>query len=1137
MAITAGFKQQCPSCEAMVPIRDPKLIGRKIDCPKCKYRFVVEDPGEPAEEDEEVAQDEADAKGKSGRRFRDEDEGTPAKGKSGPRRRPDEAEEEGKPKKKGLGSPQLMIGIGLGVVALILLGVVGWLFWGGGDNASTASRSGGSSTPATPPGDTGEEKEKANKAAAPAATPLTALTHLLPAETEAIADIHLKELMATPLGRTIFDTPNFIIPGVFRAEGMSQRLGFPVDKVDLLLQGWSFTGGWAINVVHVTEPIDLNKVKAALGAKNGTKVNNQEYFILDANPWLETLGRVSAALLLQMPVNLHESHARQLALWQRDPNTVVIADEEAVKALLQAGGQFKKHAQPAPVAQAPAGEEKTGGKPGGMTGMMDGGRGGRGGPPPGMRGPPSVASAGSGGTPRPGIGGAAGAAGTQAAGGDEPPPPPTVAFLTVDPRLKKMLDRLESKKPLLSLALNTGRAAEARVPILRLNTVRLHDILRTVLEESTILGTALQMKENVEVTLALDCANEDIARKFDDRLRGDDGKNLATALTEALGSEVKLATDEANQPAGPGGRRAAAGTRPGGPAGMMGPGGMGQGQMSQAQMMMGQMMQQQRRRGQGRGGPGGAGGEGDDAMAGRPGAMGAPQQGRFRPPGMTGQNPPQEEQEPEKPTSTIKVTLTDKTLELVRITLIDQAANAKVLDGGFRHWVLQQKGNLDMADGKSRVHELANAIRTHEETHQRQFPRGTIERPVPSSRAGRPYPPDQRLSWLTEILPNLGPDQQALYSRIQMDKSWRDPEKNLGLAATLVPQFLDPANKQRWVLYPGMTQETAATHYVGIAGIGLDAASYPANDPQYVNKLGVFGYDRATRLSDIKDGASNTIFAAEVPSTFKRPWMAGGGATVQGVPEKGSVRPFVSTKYGGKAGTMAIMADGSVRFVPETISDDVFQALCTINGGESVIVNRDAPKVNPPEERVVEAAPVQPPQLPDTAPGKAGPRPTARGGAATGWKPFTSKEGGFTALLPAGTPVEQKQTVNTPVGEITVHVVGVQVKKDEEGYLVIYSDLPGGAIQQSGIADAILENAKAGATANVPGSKLTGEKKISLGSYPGRELDLELPNKVLMRIHVYLVKNRQYQVIATASKEKLASKDVERFFASFKVEN
>ena len=37
----------------MVPIRDPGLIGRKIDCPKCKYRFVVEEPVPEEDADDE----------------------------------------------------------------------------------------------------------------------------------------------------------------------------------------------------------------------------------------------------------------------------------------------------------------------------------------------------------------------------------------------------------------------------------------------------------------------------------------------------------------------------------------------------------------------------------------------------------------------------------------------------------------------------------------------------------------------------------------------------------------------------------------------------------------------------------------------------------------------------------------------------------------------------------------------------------------------------------------------------------------------------------------------------------------------------------------------------------------------------
>jgi hypothetical protein len=57
MAVSPSFKQECPSCEAMVAIKDPSLIGKKVECAKCKYRFVVEDP---------VEQDESAVKAASG---------------------------------------------------------------------------------------------------------------------------------------------------------------------------------------------------------------------------------------------------------------------------------------------------------------------------------------------------------------------------------------------------------------------------------------------------------------------------------------------------------------------------------------------------------------------------------------------------------------------------------------------------------------------------------------------------------------------------------------------------------------------------------------------------------------------------------------------------------------------------------------------------------------------------------------------------------------------------------------------------------------------------------------------------------------------------------------------------------------
>src|SRR5438874_8336525 len=44
----AGFRVTCPSCEEPVRIKDESAIGKKVDCPTCKYRFVVEVPKQTA---------------------------------------------------------------------------------------------------------------------------------------------------------------------------------------------------------------------------------------------------------------------------------------------------------------------------------------------------------------------------------------------------------------------------------------------------------------------------------------------------------------------------------------------------------------------------------------------------------------------------------------------------------------------------------------------------------------------------------------------------------------------------------------------------------------------------------------------------------------------------------------------------------------------------------------------------------------------------------------------------------------------------------------------------------------------------------------------------------------------------------
>jgi prepilin-type processing-associated H-X9-DG protein len=122
-------------------------------------------------------------------------------------------------------------------------------------------------------------------------------------------------------------------------------------------------------------------------------------------------------------------------------------------------------------------------------------------------------------------------------------------------------------------------------------------------------------------------------------------------------------------------------------------------------------------------------------------------------------------------------------------------------------------------------------------------------------------------------------------------------------------------------------------HYVGIAGVGADAPSLATGHP----RDGIFGYDRQTRMVDIADGTSTTMMLAE--TTFANgPWTAGGPATVRGLDQGRQPYLGLGRQFGGAhpGGAMVAFADGSVRFLPETIAPTVFEAIATIAGGEVI---------------------------------------------------------------------------------------------------------------------------------------------------------------------------------------------------------
>jgi hypothetical protein len=207
------------------------------------------------------------------------------------------------------------------------------------------------------------------------------------------------------------------------------------------------------------------------------------------------------------------------------------------------------------------------------------------------------------------------------------------------------------------------------------------------------------------------------------------------------------------------------------------------------------------------------------------------------------------------------------------------------------------------------------ALHNYSDMHL-QFPAGTIPNPN--------LEPNERLSWLVELLPYL--EEDALYRQFDQSAAW-DGEANLPLSHSSLRIFQCPA----WKANPWETP------YVGIAGVGSDAANRAFGDP----KIGVFGYDRRVAFADVKDGTSHTLMVLESTRDTDS-WTRGGFTTVRGVipedkPYVGSSRPFGGTHV---AGSNALMMDGSVWTLSDRISPEVVEALATIAGGEKIAADQ-----------------------------------------------------------------------------------------------------------------------------------------------------------------------------------------------------
>lgn len=190
------------------------------------------------------------------------------------------------------------------------------------------------------------------------------------------------------------------------------------------------------------------------------------------------------------------------------------------------------------------------------------------------------------------------------------------------------------------------------------------------------------------------------------------------------------------------------------------------------------------------------------------------------------------------------------------------------------------------------------------------FPAGTV--PAAGLKAG------QRWSWLSELAaqhdnPNV--------TAVAWNQRWNDPTQDRFVRRS-IPRFQNPL-----VATIISEDKYPATHFVGVAGVGPDAPTLPADHP----RAGIFGQDRQTKMDQIRDGASNTMLLAGVEEHL--------GSWAEGT---ASYRPFTREPYihgpdgfgtGQPDRMFVLMADGSVRELNQKTDPRIVRRMAAMNDG------------------------------------------------------------------------------------------------------------------------------------------------------------------------------------------------------------
>jgi prepilin-type N-terminal cleavage/methylation domain-containing protein len=220
------------------------------------------------------------------------------------------------------------------------------------------------------------------------------------------------------------------------------------------------------------------------------------------------------------------------------------------------------------------------------------------------------------------------------------------------------------------------------------------------------------------------------------------------------------------------------------------------------------------------------------------------------------------------------------------------------------------------------------------------------------------------LGWTVSILPQI--EQQAIADRMDYNQGSINSATKMEHATNQIKAFLCPSAVaadmktkfagEEWPAGSGQLAWTA--HYYGILG---PRGTNPMTNVAYkcVNMTEAFGgecqqgvmWQYASMLSDILDGTSNTYLLGEMSwkdMPYSRAWIRGKFQDTRGTlyllskildfplnSKNTTLWNRVAFGSNHPGGAMFSMSDASTRFVPDTISFDVYLATGSKDGGET----------------------------------------------------------------------------------------------------------------------------------------------------------------------------------------------------------